>query len=195
MSEPIEYLAAPERTATDGFVIRSYMPGDGPLLQDAVVTSYDHLIPWMSWPKRDLSLTESEHQCRRTRGRYLLAEDFTVAVISLDGSKLLCGSGFHLRDGGLKTRSAEIGMFVRASEAGKGLGTAILVEMLRWGFDAWPWRRLVWRCDATNIASRRCAEKAGMNYEGTLRQHQLSPAQPVRDTVVYAALRDEWSST
>jgi len=193
MNEPLLYLAAPEERRTPWFVMRSYHPGDGARLHEAVQASVDHLSPWLTWASRDQTLEDAENLVRRSRGRYLLAEDFTLGVFSPDGKRLLGGTGFHLKDGGLACRSAEIGMFIRQDEAGKGLGSRLLVELLRWGFSEWPWRRLAWRCDASNVASRRCAEKAGLSYEGTLREHMLSPRSPVSDTVCYAALRDEWN--
>ena len=40
-----------------------------------------------------------------------------------DEKRVLGGSGFHLREGPLADGAAEMGMWVRASEAGRGLGT------------------------------------------------------------------------
>ena len=66
-----------------------------------------------------------------------------------------------MREGALSCKCAEIGMVVRASEAGRGLGTRVLAAMLRGGFSEWPWLRLSWRCDDRNLASMRVAEKGG----------------------------------
>jgi RimJ/RimL family protein N-acetyltransferase len=107
----------------------------------------------------------------------------------------LGSTGFHLREGDLSNRSAEIGMWIRASHAQQGLGTAALRAMLRWGFEAWPWERLSWRCDGRNIASQRTAEKAGMVREGVLRGHRrLSSEEEAsgrENTICYALLRTE----
>ncbi|HUM37468.1 MAG TPA: GNAT family protein, partial [Anaerolineae bacterium] len=105
---------------------------------------------------------------------------------------LLGGSGFHLREGGLPQRAAEIGMWIRADAAGKGLGTAVLRALLTWGFTEWPWERLAWRCDGRNLASRRTAEKAGLTHEGVLRQHLLLADGSRRDTYLYAMLKADW---
>jgi RimJ/RimL family protein N-acetyltransferase len=40
----------------------------------------------------------------------------------------------------------------------------------RWGFDALGLRRIEWRAEVGNEASRRVAEKAGYEMEGLLRQ-------------------------
>ena len=39
----MNYLVAPERHEREGFVLRSYEPGDGALLAAAQNASYDHL--------------------------------------------------------------------------------------------------------------------------------------------------------
>ena len=187
-----ESYIAPERWVTLDFVVRCYHPGDGVLLSDAVNASYEHLTTFMPWAKPYQSVEESEAIVRRFRGRYLLNEDFVLGIFSADERRLLGGSGFHLREGGLSQRSAEIGMWIRAEVAGKGLGTAVLKALLTWGFTEWPWERLAWRCDGRNLASRRTAEKAGLVHEGILRQHLLMPDGSRRDTVLFAMLKAEW---
>lgn len=188
-----ESYIAPERWVTPDFVVRCYRPGDGVLLSDAVNASYEHLTTFMPWAKPYQSVEESETIVRRFRGRYLLNEDFVLGIFSADERRLLGGSGFHLREGGLSQRSAEIGMWIRVEAAGKGLGTAVLKALLTWGFTEWPWERLAWRCDGRNLASRRTAEKAGMVHEGVLRQHLLMPDGSRRDTVLFAMLKEEWN--
>ncbi|MDF1756630.1 MAG: GNAT family protein [Verrucomicrobiales bacterium] len=189
----MDYLIAPECIACDGFILRSYRPGDGGLLSEAVNDSYEHLAPLMPWAKPQQSVEESEKLVREFRARYLLAEDFVIGIFNTDQTRLLGGTGFHLREGPLATKSAEIGMFIRKSEAGKGLGTEALKAMLTWGFDAWPWIRLAWICDSRNKASIRTAEKAGMEKEGLRRGQAAEVGDGRRDTVLFGALRDNWA--
>ncbi|HQF00404.1 MAG TPA: GNAT family protein, partial [Anaerolineae bacterium] len=144
------------------------------------------------WAKPHQSVEESEITVRRFRARYLLNDDFVLGIFSPDERRLLGGSGFHLREGGLPQRAAEIGMWIRADAAGKGLGTAVLRALLTWGFTEWPWERLAWRCDGRNLASRRTAEKAGLTHEGVLRQHLLLADGSRRDTYLYAMLKADW---
>lgn len=187
-----DYLAAPESFNAGSFIIRSFHPGDGPLLTDAVNTSYEHLRTFLPWPKPNQTEEESERFARQARGRYLLAEDFSLAVTTPDNRMLLGGTGFHLREGPLMLKCAEIGMFVRQSAARQGLGTSMLCALLHWGFTEWPWERLAWRCDTLNVASQRVAIKAGMQLEGTLRSNDYRADGSRRDTLAYAAFRSEW---
>jgi RimJ/RimL family protein N-acetyltransferase len=187
-------MIAPERHATQGFVLRSYDLGQGPLLSAAVNESYEHLRPWLPWAKPHQSVEESERLVRQFRGRYLLAQDFVLGIFSSDEKRLLGGTGFHLREGPLSSGCAEIGMFIRQSEAGRGLGTHVLTRLLQWGFTEWPWLRLSWRCDQRNVASIRVAEKAGLRHEGVLRGQPAHVGDGRRDTACYASTRPEWLS-
>lgn len=172
-------------------LLRPYRPGDGAALQRAVTSSYEHLRPWMPWAKADQSMEESEAFCRHSAGHYLLGEGFTLGIW-LNG-ELAGGCGYHLDHGPLSSGNAEIGMWVSAAHAGQGLGTRALAALLAWGFNEWPWQRLVWRCDTRNLASARVAEKNGLTREGTLRADDFDVAGTRRNTYIYAILRHEWA--
>lgn len=147
----------------------------------------------MPWAKSHQSVEESETRVRRFRAKYLLSDDFVIGIFSVDGRQLLGGTGFHLREGPVSSGCAEIGMFIRQSEAGRGLGTRALRALLQWGFTEWPWLRLAWRCDQRHIASARVAEKAGLRLEGVLRGQRAEVGEGRRDTACYALLESEWA--
>jgi RimJ/RimL family protein N-acetyltransferase len=188
----VTYLFAPERYQADDFILRSYDVGDGKRLSDANNESYEHLRPWMAWASSHQSVEDAEKLVRQFRARYLLCEDFVLGVFSPDETRLLGGAGFHLREGPLSTASAEIGLFIRASEAGRGLGTRVVASLLHWGFTEWPWLRLSWRCDVANKASMRVAEKAGLRREGVLRGQHALVGEGRRDTACYGLTQWEW---
>lgn len=183
---------APERYDAGDFVLRSYDAGDGALLPPMNAESYEHLRPWMPWAVAEQSVDDAEVLVRRFRAKYLLHEDFVVGIFSADGQRLLGGTGFHLREGSLSSKCAEVGMFIRAGEAGRGLGTRVLTTMLRWGFSEWPWLRLSWRCDERNHASLRVAQKAGLLFEGVARGVNADVGEDRRDTACYAITKQDW---
>jgi len=188
----VTYLFAPERYTGAGFVLRSYDVGDGPLLSEAADESYEHLRPWMPWARPRQPIEDSERLVRQFRARYLLSEDFVIGVFSSDEKRLLGGAGFHLREGPISTGCAEIGMFIRKNEAGRGLGTKVLNSLLDWGFSAWPWLRLSWHSDQRNLASIRVAEKCGLLHEGVLRGQRAEVGDGRRDTACYALTKQDW---
>ena len=191
----MDYLIAPEQYETPEFIIRGYYPGDGPLLFEAVDTSREHLSTYMPWVGFHKTVEDSERFARQSRGHYLLAEEFTLAVVSLDGKRLLGGTGYHLRWGNLATRTAEVGMWIRADAAHQGLGPKVLKAIIDWGFIEWPWLKLIWRCNVENTASLRTAEKAGMRQEGLIRGDAFDyHSDRRRDTLYYGITKDEWEN-
>ena len=180
---------APESCAADGFLLRAYHPDDGPAVREATLASREHLRPWMPWAVAEEPPDETEARVRRFAASYLTNEDFVIGAWM--GEELVGGTGFHLRCGPLEWGCAEIGMWVRASRAGQGLGTRILAAMLDWGFLEWGWERLVWKCDTRNLASARVAEKCGLVREATFRSDALGVDGDRRDTHLYAILRSE----
>jgi RimJ/RimL family protein N-acetyltransferase len=60
-------------------------------------------------------------------------------------------------------------------------------------FDELGYRRLEWKCNALNEASRRAAERFGFTFEGVFRKHMVVKGRN-RDTAWYAITDDEWPS-
>lgn len=58
-------------------------------------------------------------------------------------------------------------------------------------FDELGYRRLEWKCDSANAASRRAALRLGLTEEGTFAQHQVVKGRN-RDTTWFAALDHQW---
>ena len=185
MKDPATFLA-PTRLDAGEFVLRAYEIGDARALNEAVNASYEHLKPWMAWAAPDTPLEQSEATVRRFIAGYCRNEDFTMGI--WQGDRCLGGTGFHLRVGAPGWGNAEIGMWLRGDMAGHGFGTCVLAALLDWGFDAWGWERLVWRCSTENHASRRVAEKNGMKLEGVARQEL--PIYGIRhDTFIFSLIR------
>jgi RimJ/RimL family protein N-acetyltransferase len=187
-------FVAPDVFETPDFTLRCYGPHDGPALCKATNSSFEHLRHWMPWATNEQTEEQAEELVRQFRAKWLLAQDFVVATFAPDGSELLGGCGFHLRGASIKSGSADIGMWVAGSQAGRGLGTAMLGAMLAWGFTEWPWERLAWQCDVRNAGSRRVAEKNGLRHEGTLLQDEVAVDGGRRDTALFAILKTEWEA-
>lgn len=69
--------------------------------------------------------------------------------------------------------------------------TEAIYLMARHAFDDLGNRRLEWKCDAANAASRRAAERFGFVYEGVFRQHRVVKGRN-RDTAWYSITDGEW---
>jgi len=69
--------------------------------------------------------------------------------------------------------------------------TEAIYLLARHAFDDLGYRRLEWKCNALNEASRRAAERFGFTFEGVFRKHQVVKGHN-RDTAWYAITDDEW---
>ncbi|MBN2906387.1 MAG: GNAT family N-acetyltransferase [Rhodobacteraceae bacterium] len=62
--------------------------------------------------------------------------------------------------------------------------------MIGWAFSA-GYRRVEWKCNALNMASRRAAQRLGLSFEGIFRQQAVVKGRN-RDTAWFAAIDAEW---
>lgn len=63
--------------------------------------------------------------------------------------------------------------------------------LARHAFDELGYRRLEWKCNSLNAASRRAAERFGFRFEGIFRKHQIVKGRN-RDTAWYAITDEQW---
>ncbi len=88
---------------------------------------------------------------------------------------------------------AEMGYVLHRDYWGRGLMVEAVRAMIRFGFGRMDLNRIEARCIAENAVSTRVMEKAGMTYEGTLRQREFLKGA-YRDMKLYAILRREYRS-
>ena len=69
--------------------------------------------------------------------------------------------------------------------------TEAIYLLARHVFDDLGYRRLEWKCNALNSASRRAAERFGFSFEGVFRNHQVVKGRN-RDTAWYSITDGEW---
>ncbi len=69
--------------------------------------------------------------------------------------------------------------------------TEAIYLLARHAFDELGNRRLEWKCNALNAASRRAAERFGFTFEGIFRKHQIVKGRN-RDTAWYAITDEQW---
>jgi RimJ/RimL family protein N-acetyltransferase len=86
----------------------------------------------------------------------------------------------------------EIGGILFAPELQRTVAaTEAIYLMIRHAFDDLGCRRLEWKCDAQNEASRRAADRFGFTDEGVFRQHMVIKGRN-RDTAWFAITDGDW---
>src|SRR3954464_9460829 len=83
------------------------------------------------------------------------------------------------------------GTYYRPHLRGTGFNRRVKDMMLRRAFDSGI-RRVEFRVDRRNLRSQAAMKKIGAVREGVLRADRITWTGHVRDTVLFAILRDEW---
>jgi RimJ/RimL family protein N-acetyltransferase len=71
------------------------------------------------------------------------------------------------------------------------VNTEVTFLFLRYLFDNLGYRRVEWKCDNANEASKRAALRMGFQYEGLFRKHMIVKGKN-RDTAWFSITDDEW---
>ena len=91
-----------------------------------------------------------------------------------------------------KNGSIEIGHIWFAPSLQKTrAATEALFLLMRQSMDDLRYRRLEWKCNALNEASRRAARRLGFRFEGIFHQHMIIKGRN-RDTAWYSIMDHEW---
>lgn len=86
---------------------------------------------------------------------------------------------------------AEIGYVISKNYWGIGLTTEVTKEIIKFGFEEMDLVRIQARCDVENIGSSRVMEKAGMTFEGIIRNGIFVKGKH-RDLKMYSILKEEF---
>jgi RimJ/RimL family protein N-acetyltransferase len=85
------------------------------------------------------------------------------------------------------------GTYYRPKFRGTGFNFRVKDMMLRRVFDCGI-RRVEFRVDVRNLRSQAAMKKIGAVREGVLRADRITWTGHVRDTVLFAILREEWAA-
>ncbi|KAL4912960.1 acyl-CoA N-acyltransferase [Aspergillus aurantiobrunneus] len=89
-------------------------------------------------------------------------------------------------------RRLEIGHVILSRLLQRTTGaTEAVYLLLRYSIEDLGYRRVEWKCNALNEASRRAALRLGFQFEGVFRQHLVVKGRN-RDTAWFSIVREEW---
>ena len=127
------------------------------------------------------------------------AEEYIRAMLEADGTRTFAfaialddrvlGSIGVFRQDNIHARTAELGYYVGEPYWGKGYATGAVRQVCRYVFENTDILRIFAEPFAYNAASRRVLEKAGFQYEGTLRSNAVKNGK-VLDMTMYALVRE-----
>ena len=119
-------------------------------------------------------------------------ENKTFAFAITVGDKAV-GSIGVFRQENIHRRTAELGYYVAEEYWGKGIMTEAVIQICKYVFDRSDIIRIYAEPFAHNAASCRVLEKAGFQYEGTLRNNAVKNGKVI-DMKMYSLLKAEIES-
>lgn len=158
---------------------------DAEALLAAVRESLPELSPWMPWatPAYDRDGARAWIEDAKMHRIAGTAHEFFI----VGGADRIVGTcGVNRVDPA--NRRANLGYWVRSSEAGRGVAPEATRRLVEWVFSHTDLHRLEIVAALGNTRSQRVAEKAGAEREGILRTRLWLHGQP-HDAVAYSIIR------
>ncbi len=179
-------LDLPYPIITPRLILRPPMAGDGKMVNEAIIESFDRLHRWMGWAREEPSIAETEEYARKNHASWILREELILWMFDKETKQFIGGTGFHNIDWSVPI--FEIAYWVRTSRAGQGFVSEAVQALTVYAFEAMKARRVEIRCDADNRLSQNVAKRAGYELEATFRAHGLKFTGGIRDTSIFARL-------
>lgn len=182
------HIPYPFELRTERLVIRSPREADAPALRLAIAESIDALRLWMPWAQAVPALEESQANCKKAVVDFQQGRDYRLHLFLKEPQTFIGSSGLHAID--WRVPKVEIGYWVRTSYSGKGYITEAIREITRYAIEELGMNRVEIRMSAGNTKSRAVPERLGFTFEGQLRNDDRHVDGTLRDTCIYARIRE-----
>jgi RimJ/RimL family protein N-acetyltransferase len=157
--EPIEL------TTGDGLALRAWQPDDA---EDVLRACQDPLIQrWTMVPVPYLREHAEDYTGASTRAAWAAQTSAPLGVFDARTGDMLGSSGLVALD--LPNRNAELGTWVAPWARGRRVAERAGRAVAHWAFEVLGLRKLIWRAEIGNHASRLSAERIGFLFEGVVR--------------------------
>jgi RimJ/RimL family protein N-acetyltransferase len=161
----------PERVEIEGLCLRRPDLADLESFHDAVVASYAHLHPWMSWCTEPLKLEELRGFIERAAGKWAARTAFHWFIVDADDRFLGTVSLMDSVGGG----ALEVGYWLRGDATGRGVISRCVERVSALALALPGIGRVEIRCDAANVRSSAVPRRLGFRM---VRQVRTEPDTP-----------------
>ena len=181
-------LDLPMPIITHRLILRPPQIGDGVLVNDAILESFEKLHRIMPWAKTKPSVEESEEYVRQAAANWILKKDeepyLSLFIFDKVSKNFIGGTGFHPINWDVPC--LETGYWIRNKYSGKGLITEAVNALTRYAINQLGIKRIEIRCDKNNVQSKKIPERLGYHLEATLKSNRVSViTDKISDTLVF----------
>jgi len=185
----------PGTVSTPRLALRRWQVGDVAVLSSVILTTLDHLRPWMSWAAAEPLSAEARAEVLRAFERSwesgaevvfgaFLHDDVAPGAVAVGGCGLV----------GRAERSAlEIGYWVHVDHLRLGYATEMASALTDAAFGVGGVERVEIHHDRANLKSRAVPARLGFTFEG---EHPDDPVAPAEEGIdcTWVMLRPDWVS-
>jgi RimJ/RimL family protein N-acetyltransferase len=171
--------------------IRPIQTEDAPPLFAAVQESLEQLRAWMTWCGRDYAFEHCQSFVSNAVAAWDVAREFSFVILDSADGTLLGSVGINQANHA--HNFANLGYWVRGSRTCRGVASAAVKLVARFGFQELGLTRLELLIPTKNLPSQRVAVKAGAQREGILRQRLLLAGE-LHDAVLYSLVPGDLQS-
>jgi len=173
---------------TPRLILRPPQIGDGTVLNDAVIESFDVLKQFMPWAKQKPTIDDSEEFVRLAAANWILKKNdepyLPLFIFDREKQIFLGATGYHHFDWDIPV--IETGYWLRTSYQKKGIMTEAINAITYYAFIQLKVKRLEIRCDIINEDSKKIAERLGYLLESKLKGNRLNVMTgQISDTLIY----------
>lgn len=187
--EPI-LLDVPDRLCGDRIVVRPYQPEDAVAILAGVMATRAELQQRLRSMQGFDSLDDARRLVARSRGRWILREDFIAGIFERTSGSFCGEVSLHPID--WEYGKFEVGYWLCATARGKGYATEALRLMSGLALATLGAQRVEIFVEIDNTASCRVAERAGFVLEGTLRRNlRAADGGSLRDVRAYSLIAQD----
>jgi RimJ/RimL family protein N-acetyltransferase len=140
---------------------------------------------WMPWCHAGYSRDDALTWVAGRERAWVEADEYTMLIVDAATGAILGSSGLNQIN--RVNAFANLGYWVRASAQRRGVASAGVRLVARYGFDELRLGRVEIVTDIDNVASRRTAERAGARFEGVCR-NRLRQGDRWHDAALYGLI-------
>ena len=178
---------------TERLILRKLTLDDA---RDMFEFSSDPDVPrYMVWEAHE-SIEDTRAFLKNVVDRYARGEPAGWGVHHKGDDRLIGTISLGFAVGGFDwpNRRSEVGYWIAKPYWNQGLTTEALGRVLAFGLEELGLNRIEAKCSVENVGSYRVMEKAGMRFEGVLREQMLKKGT-FHDMKMYSILRKEFNPT
>ncbi|MEW6508309.1 MAG: GNAT family protein [Bacteroidota bacterium] len=150
---------------TERLLLRGFSENDiNDIFEYASVNIVSEFLPW----KAHRSLDDTRAFLKMSAEMFEKQSNIDFAIVLKEENKVI--GGISIRKWNDSNRCADLGYVLSSKYWGRGIMTEAIKRIIKFGFEELNANRIEAHCDENNHGSYRAMEKAGMKYEGKLRE-------------------------